>query len=107
MGCGEGRIGGGAIAVLVFDREVAGDVGMKLRRGRRHRVRRVDHRCEIAVVDDDPLGGVLRRGLALRDHERDRLTDETHPAVGEGGALRDLERRAVLALEMRDRSRTF
>ena len=95
---------GGAVAVLVVHRQVAGHVGMQLRRPRRQRVGGVDHRRQVAIAHDDPLGGILRRGLAVGDDQRHRLADEPHPPMGERVAMRDLERGPVLALEMRQRT---
>ncbi len=107
MSLGESRIGGCAIAILIFERQVTGDLGMKLRRRRRDRIRSFDHGRQVAIAHGNPLGGILRRRLCFGDHERDRLTDEAHAVAGERRALRDLERRTVLALDMRDRPRRF
>ncbi len=86
---GEGLVGRGAIAVLVVDREIARHVGVQHRRARRERVLRLDHRRQVAVVDRDQLGGILRGGFALRHHQRDRLADEPHAPVRERGPVRD------------------
>ena len=99
---GEGRLGG-AVTVLVVHRQVPGHVGMELRLCRQ-RVGGVDHRRQVAIAHDDPLGGILRRGLAVGDHERHRLADEPHAAMGERVAMRHLQRRPVLALEVRQRA---
>src|SRR5262249_31009774 len=85
--------------------EVAGHVRMQLRRPGRERGLRVDHGRKIAVFDRDTLGGVLGRGLALRDHERHWLAPEAHALVCQRMAMRQLEGTSVLALHENDRGR--
>ncbi len=73
---------------------------MDLRRPCRERIRRIDHRRQVAVVDGDALGGVLRGGLGLGDDQRHRFSDEAHPLQRKRVAMRHLDDGAVLALEV-------
>jgi len=71
----EGCLHRGAIAALVLEREVAGDVGVELRHARAGRGVETDHRGQLAVFDRDVLGGVLRERQRIGNDERDRLAD--------------------------------
>ena len=65
----------------------------------------VDDRGERLVVDVDELGRVLGEVPALGDHERDRVADEAHLALGERRARRlrapRADRRVPLLLHLR------
>ena len=62
-------------------------------------VRRRDDRRQRLPVDDDPLGAVARGERRLGDDHRDGLADEANAIDGQRKGLRDVERRAVGALE--------
>jgi hypothetical protein len=91
-------------AVFVFEGEISRHVGVELRGRRGERIRGIDDDREIAVIDRDPLGCLLRGPLAFRHHECDRFADVAHAAERQRVAVRHLQRRTVLALE-RDRVR--
>ena len=97
---GETRHAGGArersldrseCAIFVFHGEIAGNVGMQLRRARCERIARVNRCWKIAILDDDALGAILRGGFAVRDHERNRLADKAHTLMRKRVAVRQFE----------------
>ena len=104
---GESRIGGRAVAVLVFHRDVSGHVGVNRGRRCRERVLGLGHSRQVSIVDGDLLCRVLRRPFAVRHHERDRLADEPDPPLRERRAMRDSDDRAFPGLEIRHRPRAL
>ncbi len=71
------------------DREIAGRLRPDLRRAVAQRFARVGNRRHFFVFDRDQLGGVLRRGRALRHHHRHRLADMHHPLAGQRRPVRN------------------
>ena len=51
----------------------------------------IRHHRERFDIERDPLDGVLAKGDAVRQHDRDRLADITHFRVGDHGLLERLE----------------
>ena len=64
----------------ILEREIAGHIGVKLRRARRNRGIEARDGGQIAVFDFDQLARVLRDRRGFRDDHRDRLADKTHAA---------------------------
>ena len=90
-GLRERRLDLGLVAVLEVEREVARDPVVELRRARGERVVDLDQRRQIAILDLDPLGRVLRGGGRVGHDERHFLPDVANAADGERVAVR-LER---------------
>jgi hypothetical protein len=80
---------------------------MDERRRRFQCVGGLDYDRQVAIVDDDPLRGVLRSRLGLPHNQRHCLADETHALMGERRTMRDLDHRAVSFIEMQDRPRAL
>ena len=95
-GLGEGLVGRGLVADLPVEDQVAGCLGMKLRRAFLQGVGRMDDRRQLLIGDFDGLGGVARLGLGLGDDHRERLADIAHDVGGERRIGAHLHRRAVL-----------
>jgi hypothetical protein len=66
---------------------------------RRGRLRGVDDRRQLLVVDLDQLGRVLRLQIGLGDDERDLVADVAHLLPGEHRMRRLVHRLAVLAVD--------
>ncbi len=92
---GEGRGGLFRVAVVVVERDVAGDAFVKKRRAIGRRRVHVDERGQGLDLDLDRFGRVAGRDPRLGDHAGDRLADETHPIEGERRAWRLVQRGAV------------
>jgi hypothetical protein len=78
--------GRGTVRLGVLHR--AGGLLQHLRGPRPHRLQRIQDDGQLLVLDHDPLGGVGRGLLGLRDHGRDRLPRVVHAAERQltGGA---------------------
>ncbi len=73
------------VAGLEFKCQVAGHFGVQLRCTRRHRGVEARHGGEIPVLDVDQFLGVFRDHRGFRNHHRDRLAHEAHPAHRQHG----------------------
>ncbi len=63
-------------------RDVAGRLRPDLGRAVANGLADLDHRSALLIVDDNQLGGILRAGERLGDHQRHRLADMPHGFVG-------------------------
>ena len=68
----------GLVAGFVVEHHVAGHRVVHQRRAGGERFGRVHHRRQLAVLDGDQLGRVLRGDRGLGDDERDRVAGEAH-----------------------------
>ena len=68
---------------LAFEDDIAGRLGVDLRRAGRQRRERVDHRHGLLDHEIDLVGDVLGLARARRHDGSDRLADKAHDAVGE------------------------
>jgi hypothetical protein len=94
----ERRVGRGLVARDPVEGEVAGQLGVQLRRARRERLFGDRDRGQLLVLDGDQLGRVLRRVRRLGDDAGDALADVAHLALSEHRAGRFLQRLAVAVL---------
>ena len=90
-GLRERRLGGSRIAELGLEGEIARPVGPHLRRARRKRGHGADHMRQRLPIDRDRLGGILRRGEAVGDHEGDGIADVAHHVLGQDRIDRNLD----------------
>ena len=86
------RIGGLAIAVLVFERQIAGHLVVNAHRARGAGIGGFDQHRQVLVVHLDQFGGILRHVLGLGDDHRDRLADEADAFVRQPETRRHVER---------------
>ena len=100
VGGGESRFDGLFVTDLVLPREIARHLVGELRCARGERALRIGDALQLAVLDFDEIGGVLRGGGAVGDDQRHGFTDETHLPVREHRALRGSRLHAVLADEL-------
>jgi hypothetical protein len=92
---------GARLPVFVIDRQIVGHVGMDERRRRFQCVGGLDYDRQVAIVEDNPLRGVLRSRLGLRHDQRYCLADEAHAFMGERRARRDLDHESSFPLKCR------
>ena len=94
------RIGGlRLVADVPAEGDIAGRLGPNRRCAGRRRPGGIDDRRERFVVDDDQLGGVLRRGQRRGDDNGDGLADVAHPTAGEQRARRQHHQTAVAIVD--------
>ncbi len=91
----EGRRHRRGVAIVIIDREIAGRLGMELRRASSGGGSRARHHGQRIDLAGDRFGGVLRGARRLRDDEGHRLTDKAHMRARQGRPRRRPHRRAV------------
>ena len=87
------------IAEVIIERDVVGDVIVKLRRAGLGRFLGVGDRRQRIDVDLDRLGGIAGLHERFGDNKRDRIADIAHLVGHQRGAIGLMERRAVAALQ--------
>ena len=88
MGRGfEGRLHGVAVAEVIVERHIAGDIIENLRGARLHRIAHFHDGGQRINLDHDGLGGVLRLAGGLRDHAGDGIAHIGHLAARQRIAL--------------------
>ena len=97
----EGGVGAGAVADRPVVAKVVGCLVVHHRAaaGRCLRLRDIDHRRQLFIVDLDHRRRVLRLLQRLGDHQRDAVADIAHLRIGQDRMLRLLHRRAVDAVD--------
>ncbi len=91
-----------AVAIVIVERDIVGDVIVEKRRARPHRLLRIGDGGEGIDIDLDRLGGILGLQQGLRHHAGDRIADEAH-LVGRQRRPRWLVHgRAVAVVERHD-----
>ena len=93
------------IPVLVVEAQVSRDIVVQQGRAGLERFLRVDHGGQLAILDVEPLGSVLRRGRRSGDDERYFLAHVAHAAAREDVAVRDLEHRSAAPRKLDHRRR--
>ena len=97
---GESRFDGLLVADLGLPREIARHLVGQLRRAGGQRAFRIGDALQVAILDFDEVGGVLRGGGAVGDDQCDGFADETDLPVREHRAVRGPRLHAVLAGEL-------
>ena len=87
------------ISGFEFKRQIAGNVGMKLRRTLGYCGLEAQDRREIAVLDFDELARVLRNRGRVRNDHCDRLSDKAHALLRQRGEMCFADLLAVLSRE--------
>ena len=73
------------------DRDIAGSLRPDLRCARANGLAQIDRGGALLVLDGDELGGVLRGGERLGDHNGNGLAHMAHGRAGKRGAVRNDE----------------
>ena len=98
-GASERRIDLVGVAVMIVERDVVGDVVVKLRRARFCRLSGIGHGGQRLDVEFDGFRRVSGLRQRFRDHERDGIADEAHLVGRKRRAVGLQQRRAVAALQ--------
>ncbi len=103
---GGGESGGGlvAVAIVIVERNISGDVLIKLRRAGLGALAGDSHRGQRLDIERYRFGGVFGLRDGLGHHIGDRIADEANFVGGERVTRRHFQRLAVAALE---RKRAF
>ena len=87
------------VAVMIIERDVAGDVVVKLRRARFCRLSGIGHGRQRLDVEFDGFRRVSGLRHSFRDHERDGIADEADLVGRKRRAVGLQQRQAVAALQ--------
>ena len=98
-GAGEGRVDLGGVAIVVVERDVVGDVVVKLRRAGLGGFRRIGHGGQGLDVDLDGFAGIARLRQRLRHHDGEGIADKAHLVARKRRAVGLQQRRAVAVLQ--------
>ena len=98
-GAGERRIDLVGVAIMIIERDIVGDVVVKLRRAGFCRFRGIGHGRQRLDVEFDGFRRVARLRQRFRDHEGDGIADEADLVGRQRRAVGLQQRRAVAALQ--------